>query len=211
MKTPLLSAVLVAVALLAVASAAPPVVSNIRAAQLVGTKNVEILYDVSDADGGTLLIGVEISGDGGATYTIPATALSGHAGAGVAPGANRRIVWAAGVDWNNQYVPNARARVTAYDGTTPVPPAGMVYVPAGNFQMGDNLDSDTSALPVHTVAMNYFFMDRYEVARDLWESVRTWAIGNGYALGGGSHKAIGHPAQSMSWYDAVKWCNARSE
>ena len=115
--------------------AAAPVVSNIRPAQIAGTKNVEILYDVSDADGDALTIGLEISGDGGLTYTIPATALSGHAGPGVAPGANRRIVWNAGSDWNNQYVPNARARVTVYDGTTPVPPTGMVYIPAGAFQM----------------------------------------------------------------------------
>ena len=117
--------------------AAAPVVSNIRAAQIPGTKQVEVLYDVSDADGDALTIGLEISGDGGLTYTIPATALSGQAGPGIAPGSNRRLVWNAGTDWNNQYVPNARARVTAYDGTTPVPPAGMVYIPAGNFQMGD--------------------------------------------------------------------------
>ncbi len=105
---------------LATAQAAPPVVSNVRAAQLAGTKNVEILYDVSDADNGTLTIGVEMSGDGGATYTSPATALSGNVGAGVTPSANRRIVWNAGADWNNQSVPNARARVTAFDGTSAV-------------------------------------------------------------------------------------------
>jgi hypothetical protein len=157
MKTRLLPlALLLLLAPLGVHAAAP-VVSSIRAAQIAGTKNVEILYDVSDADGGTLTIGVEMSGDGGATYTIPATALSGHVGPGVTPGSNRRIVWNAGADWNNQYVPNARARVTAFDGTTPVPPPGMVYIPAGSFQMGDNLDGDTSAMPVHTVTLNVRF------------------------------------------------------
>lgn len=191
--------------------AAAPVVSNIRAALLAGTKNVEVLYDVGDADGDALTIGLEISGDGGLSYAIPATALSGNVGSGVAPGLNRRIVWNAGTDWNNQYVPNARARVTAYDGTTPVPPVGMVYIPAGNFQMGDNLDGLTDAMPVHNVALNVFFMDRFEVAKELWQTVQTWSNGRGYSISGGSFKAVGHPVQSITWYDAVKWCNARSE
>ena len=117
--------------------AAPPVVSNIRASQIAGTKNVEILYDVSDADGDALTIGVQVSGDAGATYTIPATALSGQVGAGVLSGVNRRIVWNAGADWNGQFVGSAKVRVTASDGTTPAPPPGMVYIPAGVFQMGD--------------------------------------------------------------------------
>jgi Sulfatase-modifying factor enzyme 1 len=196
MKTfPSLIALLLASSL---AHAAAPVVSNIRASQIAGTKNVEVLYDVSDSDGDPLTIGLEISGDGGLTYTIPATALSGHAGAGVAPGANRRIVWNAGYDWNNQYVPNARARVTAFDGTTPVPPSGMVYIPAGVSQMGDNLDNHTSAMPLHNVTLNNFFMDRFEVTRELWESVKTWGAGHGYSISGGSYKGVGHPAQTMS-------------
>ena len=193
------------------ARAAAPVVSNIRAAQIPGTKQVEVLYDVSDADGDALTIGLEISGDGGLTYTIPATALSGQAGPGIAPGSNRRLVWNAGTDWNNQYVPNARARVTAYDGTTPVPPAGMVYLPAGSFQMGDNLDGITDALPTHIVAVNTFFMDRFEVPKELYQSVQAWSNGHGYSISVGGFKAAGHPVQGVTWYDAVKWCNARSE
>ncbi len=193
------------------ARAAAPVVSNIRAAQIAGTKQVEVLYDVSDADGDALTIGLEISGDGGLTYSIPATALSGQAGPGIAPGSNRRLVWNAGFDWNNQYVPNARARVTAYDGTTPVPPVGMVYLPAGSFQMGDNLDNNTSAMPVHAVTTDAYFMDRFEATKELYQSVQTWNTAHGYSLTGGSFKAPGHPVQSVNWYEAVKWCNARSE
>lgn len=121
---------------LATAHAAAPVVSNIRAAQLAGTKNVEILYDVSDADGDALSIGVQVSGDAGQTYTLPATALSGHIGAGVAPGSNRRILWNAGADWNGQLVSQARVRVTASDGTTPAPAAGHGLYPGGGVSDG---------------------------------------------------------------------------
>ena len=212
MKKLLVLPVVFTVALAVFAEAAPPVVTNIRAAQLAGTKNVEILYDVSDADGDALTIAVQVSGDAGASYTIPATALSGHIGAGVVPGVNRRIVWNVGADWNGQLVSSAKVRVTASDGTTPAPPPGMVYIPAGVFQMGDNFnEGNASELPVHNVTLNAFFMDRTEVAKELWQSVQSWALGNSYSIAVGIYVGTAHPLQTVTWYDMVKWCNARSE
>ncbi len=191
--------------------AAPPVVSTVRAAQLAGTKNIEVLYDVSDADGDLLTIAMQVSGDAGLTYTIPATALSGHVGAGVASGANRRIIWNAGADWNGQLVSTAKVRITAFDGTTPPPPPGMVYIPAGPFQMGDADGERPDASFTHQVQVDAFFMERFEVSRELWIDVRTWANGHGYSIGGGGYYGAGHPVQQVNWYDAMLWCNARSE
>jgi formylglycine-generating enzyme required for sulfatase activity len=55
-------------------------------------------------------------------------------------------------------------------------------------------------------------MDRYEVTKALWDEVHSWAIANGYSFEFGAQgKAANHPAHTMTWYDAVKWCNARSE
>lgn len=193
------------------ASAAPPVVSNITAAQRAGTKLVDIYYNVSDADGDAQNIQVQVSADGGLTYTIPCVTLSGHVGAGVTPGTGRHMVWNAGADWNGQFVPSTKVRITAYDGTTPVPPPGMAYIPAGTFQMGDNLDGDTAAMPVHNVNVDAFFMDRTEVSKETWQAVQTWSTGHGYGISGGSFAAAGHPVQTITWYDCVKWCNARSE
>ncbi len=209
MNALLLLAAIVVLALPAVA--APPVVSNVRAAQLAGTKNIEVLYDVSDADGDLLTIAMQVSGDAGQSYTIPATALSGHIGSGVTSGANRRIIWNAAADWNGQLVSNGKVRVTASDGTTPAPPPGMAYIPAGSFQMGDNLDGVTNALPVHNVYVDAFFLDRFEVTKELWQGVQAWSTGHGYSISVGSFKAAAHPVHGLSWYDCVKWCNARSE
>ena len=42
--------------------------------------------------------------------------------------------------------------------------------------------------------------------------IRAWGISRGYTdlpVGGG--KAGNHPAQTVSWFDVIKWCNARSE
>ncbi len=49
------------------------------------------------------------------------------------------------------------------------------------------------------------------MSKELWQSVQTWASANGYSISGGGFKAAGHPVQTISWYDAVKWCNARSQ
>jgi formylglycine-generating enzyme len=55
-------------------------------------------------------------------------------------------------------------------------------------------------------------MDRYEVTKALWDDVYNWAITHSYSFEYGAQgKASSHPAYMMTWYDAVKWCNARSE
>ena len=57
-------------------------------------------------------------------------------------------------------------------------------------------------------------MDRYEVTKGLWQDVYQWAVTHGYSFDygdSGQGKTSNHPAQMMTWYDAVKWCNARSE
>ena len=192
--------------------AAAPVVSNVTASQRSGTKLVDIYYSVSDVDGDAQNIQVQVSADGGLTYTIPCITLSGHVGAGIAPGTGKHIVWDAGADWDGQFVATTKVRVTAYDGSTPVPPPGMAYIPAGPFQMGDSFnEGSTDQLPLHNVQVDAFFMDRFEVSKELWQSVQTWGAANGYNISGGSFAANGHPVNLINWYDVAKWCNARSE
>jgi formylglycine-generating enzyme required for sulfatase activity len=204
--------VLMGILISVAANAAQPVVSNVRASQRSGTKLVDIYYDVSDVDGHAQTVQVYVSGDNGLTFRIPAVTFTGSVGANVTPGANKHIVWDAGRDWNGQFVESTKVRIVCNDGTTPVPPFNMVYIPAGPFQMGDALSEENDdAKPVHSVHVDGFFMDKFEVARDLWTDVRTWANANGYSMGGGSARAPGHPIQRVNWYSAVLWCNARSE
>jgi formylglycine-generating enzyme required for sulfatase activity len=89
--------------------------------------------------------------------------------------------------------------------------AGTVLIPAGAFTMGDSLDG-TSDAPTRTVTLDAFYMGKYEVTKAEWDEVRNWALSNGYTdLPEGLGKANNHPVHSISWYDIVKWCNARSE
>jgi sulfatase modifying factor 1 len=91
-------------------------------------------------------------------------------------------------------------------------PANMLLIPAGNFQMGDAIDSMSLAMPVHTVTVSAFYLDKYEVTKALWDEVYAWATAHGYTFdNAGAGTAANHPVQGVSWYDVVKWLNARSE
>jgi formylglycine-generating enzyme len=90
-------------------------------------------------------------------------------------------------------------------------PAGMRLVPAGSFTMGDTFSEGyDDEKPSHSVYLSAFYMDQYEVTKGLWVQVKTWSATNGYSFAG-SGKATSHPVQAVSWYDAVRWCNARSQ
>ena len=93
-------------------------------------------------------------------------------------------------------------------------PSGMALIPAGSFQMGDSFGEGYSdELPVHSMYVGAFYMDKYEVTKSKWDEVANWAINHGYDISAsnGFGKAASHPVQEVTWYECVKWCNARSE
>jgi sulfatase modifying factor 1 len=104
-------------------------------------------------------------------------------------------------------------RVVILNQTSNPVPSGMALIPAGSFEMGDTFnEGEPWELPVHTVYVSAFYMDKYEVSKGLWDEMKAWNGGNGYSYDNpGSGKAANHPVQSIDWYDMVKWCNARSE
>jgi formylglycine-generating enzyme required for sulfatase activity len=91
-------------------------------------------------------------------------------------------------------------------------PEGFSLIPAGAFTMGRTSgDTDSDAPPV-TVTVSAFFIGRYEVTKALWDEVRSWGRANGYTdLVVRSPKASNHPVETVTWFDVVKWCNARSQ
>ena len=104
----------------------------------------------------------------------------------------------------------------------------MVLVPAGEFQMGSNDKASDGEKWVHTVYVDAFYMDVYEVtnaqykmfvdANPQWEKDHTpWKYhdgnylkdwnGNNYPIGKGDH-----PVANVSWYGArayAKWVGKR--
>jgi formylglycine-generating enzyme required for sulfatase activity len=190
--------------LIAELSVAAPAVSNLNAAQRAGTKFVDIQYDLAATGLATVAVSLEISSDGGATWTVPVTTASGDIGSSVAPGTGKVIVWNAGTDWPQSYSTEMRFRLVADD--------GFSLIPGGSFTMGRTSgDIDINAPPV-TVTVSAFYMQEKETTKAQWDEVRAWGASNGYTdLVAGEGKSLDHPVQSVSWFDVVKWCNARSE
>jgi formylglycine-generating enzyme required for sulfatase activity len=62
------------------------------------------------------------------------------------------------------------------------------------------------------VTLGEFHIATTEVSLGDWKAVKAWAEAAGYSFEHqGSAKGNNHPVTDVSWFDAVKWCNARSE
>ncbi|MCZ6678648.1 MAG: SUMF1/EgtB/PvdO family nonheme iron enzyme, partial [Candidatus Poribacteria bacterium] len=98
--------------------------------------------------------------------------------------------------------------------------AEMVWIPAGEFQMGDN-GGDDDERPVHTVYLSAFYMDKYEVtntqfkqfidAKPRWrkDRIRTEYHDGEYLLAWNGNTywsgKAGHPVVYVSWYAAMAY------
>lgn len=107
-------------------------------------------------------------------------------------------------------------RLVMVAGGSPSAPMNMALIPAGGFSMGNHTNSNegnADELPVHTVNVSAFFIDQYEVTKTLWDGVANWAATNGYDISeaGASAQGGNHPVWDVTWFEAVKWCNARSQ
>jgi formylglycine-generating enzyme required for sulfatase activity len=140
------------------------------------------------------------------------------------PGANRWLAIAVRTNGGGAFTP-----LTPRQALTPTPyaitagtatsagslaiPPGMVLIPAGPFTMGNSSgDGDITDANPTNVYVSAFYMDVNLVSFSQWQAVLSWAWGNaGYVFSEGSGKAANHPVQTVTWYDCVKWCNARSQ
>ncbi len=78
----------------------------------------------------------------------------------------------------------------------------MVLVKGGTFRMGSS-GSLAEETPVHPVTLTGYHMGRYEVTQEEWQRV----MGNNPSFFKGDNR----PVTDIDWYDAVKYCNTRSE
>lgn len=75
----------------------------------------------------------------------------------------------------------------------------MVQIPAGKFTMGD---ADEIDAPPHEVALDSFYMDTTLVTQAHYERL----MGNNPSR----WKVAENPVEQVRWWDAVRFCNARS-
>lgn len=107
----------------------------------------------------------------------------------------------------------------------------MVLIPAGEFMMGSTNGSGDEK-PVHKVYVDAFYIDKYEITKDVFERFveeigyettaekkggsYTWQEGSWVKTSGANWKKPDfnqtkyHPVIYVSWQDAIKYCNWRS-
>ncbi len=151
-----------------------PVVQNVRFVQRTdGSLKADIYYDVIDSDNDTLTVTLEASDDDGLTWELPCSHVSGDVGGSILSGTDKHIVWDFLADNPGVRGSNYRVRVIANDQKEP----GMVYINGGSFQMGSEYGEDDE-LPIHSVTVNGFYIDLYEVTNDLYAAFLNDAIVN---------------------------------
>jgi formylglycine-generating enzyme required for sulfatase activity len=80
---------------------------------------------------------------------------------------------------------------------------GMVFV------LGGKLPPSS---PLGEKIVPDFYISRYETTWGEWKKTRAMASSKGYdILDSGKGNEDEHPVQNITWYDAVKWCNLKSE
>ena len=78
--------------------------------------------------------------------------------------------------------------------------APMILIPTGTFNMGDSL----YALPIHSVHLDAFYIDKYEVTFDQYDAFCT-ATSRATASDSGWGRGT-RPVINVTWYDAEAYC-----
>jgi formylglycine-generating enzyme required for sulfatase activity/TolB-like protein len=99
-------------------------------------------------------------------------------------------------------------------GTGGQPPANMVRVEGGTFQMGNPSGGQDNERPVHTVTVKSFYMGKYEVTQREWREIMGTTLRQQRDMRDKSLSLYGegdnYPMYYVSWYEAVEYCNKLS-
>jgi formylglycine-generating enzyme required for sulfatase activity len=91
----------------------------------------------------------------------------------------------------------------------------MMLIPEGSFNMGSPEDEQERSAregPVHRVNVPSFFMGKYPVTQAQWKIVASLPQVNRELNPDPSHfKGDNRPVESVSWYDAVEFCDRLSQ
>lgn len=222
------------------ANAAPPAVTNIQAGQRAGTKLVDITYTLALDPNESAFVELWFSPDNGLTYPVRCMTVSGHADANISAGA-KTVVWDAEDDWDHQFTSNGRIRVIATYGDQPSGFAGSGSNNGGGQGQADSSLLDVPWNPYYRqegtsawfnraipwtdsagqtldegkhltgTTLTIILADPIEVTNEMWNHVASWGRDNGYTNLQDAPTHDDEPRAGITFWDALRWCNARSE
>ena len=85
-------------------------------------------------------------------------------------------------------------------------PAGFVYIQGGTFTMGSPANEPNRGSnegPQHQVTVSSFYMGKYEVTQKEYQEI----MGTNPSYSKGDNL----PVETVSWFDAIEYCNKRSQ
>jgi len=232
MKTRLLLLSIVS-ALALPAYAAPPVVTAVNASQQSGTKLVDITYNLALDAGQSAFVEMWFSPDNGLNFPIRCTDVNGSVDSNVTAG-NKTATWNAESDWNQQFTSNGKIRVIATYGDQPSGFTGS----GGSGNAGGSGQADASLKSVfmdvlwdwghnpstatqewmdvtsnfqHEKINSQIHVDPTEITNAKWNEVAEWAIANNYTGLPLASDSNASPRTNVTFWEVIKWCNARSE
>ena len=179
-----------------------PVIANVTASQNAGVRTVAITYDLTEHNTSTVVL--EISDDGGSTWTVPTTSATGAVGSGITEGVGKAITWNAGTDFDNQYQTDIRVRLRATDAKGNV----GAYTQSANFTVDTNDPTVTSVTGSQdSGAMTFTFL--YDLAEDAGTTTvgieassdngSTWTVPTTTAAGALGAGTVSGTSKTVTW------------
>ena len=186
-----------------------PVISAVTSSQGAGTRTVTFSYTLTDAN--TSFIDLQVSSDGGSTWTVATSTVSGAVGAGVVPGSGKTITWNAATDLNNQYNTNMMVRIRARDSFG----NQGVYTSSSAFTVDTHAPVISNVTSAQNVAADTFTF-HYDVSEDAGNATvvlaissdggSTWAVATSTAAGAIGSQTPG-TGKTITWNGATDFNN----
>ena len=157
---------------------------------------------------------------GGSESSPPSSGFAVYGGRGPSDpgrkhgGTGFRVVRSVATPANLASAPIVPPILSSAEGTASAPPAapaGMVYIFGGVFQRGTQRPvpgTSASSSPEHTATVRSFFVGRTEVTRAEYNE---FLVATSHDPLPGGERAANYPVTMVSWFDAVAYCNWRSE
>jgi uncharacterized repeat protein (TIGR02543 family) len=171
-----------------------------------------LTYDYEGATGGNSASSATVTY--GSSYTLAVPTKTGYTFEGWYDGDNgtgNQLTYSSGASLENW---TGTVGITVYARwTLPDPYRVMVSITGGVIP---GSGSNGVFISDRTVTLSSYKIAKYETTYNLWSDVKTWAASHGYTFAnagqaGRNGGAGTEPVTTISWWDAIVWCNAYSE